>query len=71
MLGRLELLAIRLYRKYISPLKSGPCCRFVPTCSQYAEEAVRKHGAFRGSYLALRRVIRCHPFSAGGYDPVP
>ena len=71
MLEKLELDAIRLYRMYISPLKRGPCCRFVPTCSQYAEEAVRKHGALRGSCLALRRLIRCHPFSRGGYDPVP
>jgi len=71
MLEKLELQAIRLYRAHISPLKAGPCCRFVPTCSQYAEEAVRKYGALRGSYLALRRLIRCHPFSRGGYDPVP
>jgi len=71
MLQKLELMAIRLYRAYISPLKRGPCCRFVPTCSHYAEEAVRRHGALRGSYLALRRLLRCHPFSRGGYDPVP
>lgn len=71
MLEWVELRVIRAYRAYISPLKIGPCCRFVPTCSQYAEEAVRKHGVVRGSWLALRRLLRCHPFGRGGYDPVP
>ncbi|HAI87529.1 MAG TPA: membrane protein insertion efficiency factor YidD [Firmicutes bacterium] len=71
MLEWVELRVIRAYRAYISPLKRGPCCRFVPTCSQYAEEAVRKHGVARGSWLALRRLLRCHPFGRGGYDPVP
>ncbi len=61
---------IRLYRKLISPLKP-PCCRFTPTCSQYALEAIRVHGAFKGSALALWRILRCNPFSKGGYDPVP
>lgn len=61
---------VRLYRKYISPLKM-PCCIYVPTCSQYAIEALEKYGAVKGSYLAIRRILRCHPFHEGGYDPVP
>ncbi|MGG7079534.1 membrane protein insertion efficiency factor YidD [Clostridium sardiniense] len=60
---------IRFYRKNISPFKN-PCCRYVPTCSQYAIEAVEKHGAFRGSLMAVWRILRCNPFSKGGYDPV-
>ena len=61
---------VRFYRKYISPLKR-PCCIYVPTCSQYALEALEKYGALKGSYLAIRRILRCHPFHKGGYDPVP
>ena len=61
---------IRFYRREISPL-TPPSCRFIPTCSQYALEAVEKYGAAKGSYLAVRRILRCHPFHAGGYDPVP
>ncbi len=64
------LFAIRFYRAYISPMKP-PSCRFVPTCSQYALEAIEKYGALRGGYLALRRILKCHPFHKGGYDPVP
>lgn len=64
------LAMIRFYRGYLSPLKM-PCCRFVPTCSEYALLAVEKYGAGKGSWLALRRVLRCHPFHKGGYDPVP
>lgn len=60
---------IRFYRKNISPLKS-PCCRYVPTCSQYAIEAVEKYGAFKGVLMAAWRIIRCNPLSKGGYDPV-
>jgi uncharacterized protein len=61
---------ITLYQKLLSPL-FPPSCRFVPTCSQYAKEAIVKFGIARGSYLAARRILRCHPFHAGGYDPVP
>ncbi|MBQ5972887.1 MAG: membrane protein insertion efficiency factor YidD [Oscillospiraceae bacterium] len=67
---RFFLAAIRFYRRCISPLKT-PCCRYVPTCSEYALEAVEKYGAWRGGWLALRRVLRCHPLRPGGYDPVP
>ena len=62
---------VRFYRKNITPYKGGATCRFVPTCSQYALEALEKYGAVKGSLLAIRRILRCHPFSAGGYDPVP
>ncbi len=62
---------IKFYRRAISPNKS-PCCRFIPTCSQYALEAIEKYGALKGGYLAVRRILRCHPFSKkSGYDPVP
>jgi len=58
------------YRRFVSPLL-GPRCRFAPSCSAYALDAVREHGAVRGSWLAVCRIGRCHPFNAGGYDPVP
>jgi len=60
---------IQFYRIFLSPLKP-PSCRFVPTCSQYAFLAIEKFGAVRGTYLAVRRILRCHPFHPGGYDPV-
>ncbi len=60
---------ILFYRKYISPLKK-PCCRFYPTCSQYAISAVQKYGAFKGSFLAVKRILRCNPLFKGGYDPL-
>ncbi|MGM9652332.1 MAG: membrane protein insertion efficiency factor YidD [Eubacteriales bacterium] len=66
----LALLPIRFYRRFISPLKP-PCCRFTPTCSQYAVDAVREWGILIGFALSLWRVLRCNPFSRGGYDPVP
>jgi uncharacterized protein len=61
---------LKAYRFAISPLY-GPVCRYHPTCSAYALEAVTLHGSLRGSWLAVRRVARCHPWAAGGYDPVP
>jgi uncharacterized protein len=61
---------VRAYRAALSPF-FGPCCRFEPSCSAYAEEAITRLGAVRGSLLALRRICRCHPFSRGGLDPVP
>lgn len=61
---------IHVYRRYISPLKP-PTCRFYPTCSEYALQAIEKHGALRGSWLAVRRISRCHPFHPGGIDHVP
>ncbi|NLU42094.1 MAG: membrane protein insertion efficiency factor YidD [Firmicutes bacterium] len=63
------MFAIGLYRSFISPLL-GPRCRFYPSCSQYALEAVRKYGAIRGSCMAVWRLLRCNPFNLGGYDPV-
>lgn len=69
-IGWLLILPIRFYQKYISPLKP-PTCRFTPTCSQYAIEAIRKHGPFKGLYLAVWRILRCNPWGGSGYDPVP
>lgn len=67
--ARAIMFAIGLYRSFISPLL-GPRCRFYPSCSQYALEAVRKYGAIRGSCMAVWRLLRCNPFNLGGYDPV-
>lgn len=64
------ILVIRLYRATLSPFTRG-ACRHVPSCSAYAEEAVRRHGALRGGWLALRRLARCRPLGTHGYDPVP
>ncbi|WP_370875866.1 membrane protein insertion efficiency factor YidD [Caldalkalibacillus uzonensis] len=64
------LALIRSYQKWISPLRP-PSCRFIPTCSQYAYQAFQKHGFFKGSMLTLKRILKCHPFHRGGYDPVP
>lgn len=66
----LLLKAIGFYRRAISPLLP-PSCRYTPSCSAYAEEAIRRYGARRGGWLALRRLSRCHPFGGSGYDPVP
>ena len=70
MAARALLLLIEVYRVTLAPLVGG-FCRFVPSCSVYAEEAVRRHGAVRGARLALHRLLRCHPFHPGGLDPVP
>ena len=67
---RLLIALVRFYRRNISPWRP-PCCRYIPTCSQYALEALEKYGALKGTWLALRRILRCHPFHKGGYDPVP
>ena len=66
----LLLTPIVFYQRCISPLTPASC-RFTPTCSQYAREAIAKHGPFKGLYLALRRILRCHPWGGSGYDPVP
>ena len=66
----LILWLIRFYRGTISPTRP-PCCRFLPTCSQYALEALEKYGALKGGWLAFCRILRCNPFHKGGYDPVP
>ncbi|MBQ9802571.1 MAG: membrane protein insertion efficiency factor YidD [Clostridia bacterium] len=62
---------IRFYRKFLSPLKGGACCRFTPSCSAYAIEAFQKRGFFVGMILTVWRILRCNPYCAGGYDPVP
>lgn len=64
------LILIRAYQRFLSPYLA-PSCRFYPSCSSYAVEALGRYGAWRGSYLTLRRLLRCHPFHAGGHDPVP
>ncbi len=69
-MSKLLLKLIRFYRKNLSPARP-PCCRFIPTCSEYALQAIEKYGAAKGSWLAFRRLLRCHPFHKGGYDPVP
>ena len=70
LLKKIFLLLIRFYRVGISPLL-GPHCRFQPTCSQYAIIAISRYGVGKGTYLAVRRLLKCHPFHKGGYDPVP
>ena len=69
-MGKVTHAIIRSYQLAISPWL-GRNCRFYPTCSQYADEAINVHGVAKGGYLAVRRIIKCHPFHAGGYDPVP
>ncbi|NOT17057.1 MAG: membrane protein insertion efficiency factor YidD [Sulfuriferula sp.] len=69
-MSRLLIQIVKLYQYTISPML-GPRCRFTPSCSQYAVEALVKHGTFKGSWLAIKRITRCHPHNDGGYDPVP
>ena len=68
---RFLLACIRFYRRELSSMKKKPCCRYFPTCSQYALTAVERYGALKGGWMAARRIGRCNPFSHGGYDPVP
>ena len=70
LLAELLILPIQFYRKFISPL-TPPSCRYTPTCSEYAVEALRRYGPFKGGWLALRRLLSCHPWGGHGYDPVP
>lgn len=70
MIRQALILLIRIYQRMLSPLL-GPQCRFAPTCSGYAIAAIEQHGAWHGSRLALRRIVRCHPLNPGGHDPVP
>lgn len=70
MFKKICLFLIIFYKRCISPHKM-PCCRFYPSCSSYAYEAYSKYGFFKASYLSLRRILKCHPFHKGGYDPVP
>jgi uncharacterized protein len=70
MVKMIFLLFIKFYRIYLSPLKP-PSCRYIPTCSEYAFIAIEKYGALKGGWLAVKRILRCHPFHKGGYDPVP
>ncbi len=67
---KILIFAIHFYRKYLSGLKSAPSCRFIPTCSEYALQAIEKYGTLKGTYLAIRRILKCHPFHKGGYDPL-
>ncbi len=66
---KILILIIRFYQKFISPIKPASC-RFYPTCSQYAIEAINKYGLIKGGYKSIRRIMRCHPFNEGGYDPL-
>jgi putative membrane protein insertion efficiency factor len=70
MIARILAALVRFYRRWLSPLKP-PLCRFTPTCSEYALDALAEHGALRGSWLATRRICRCHPWGGHGHDPVP
>lgn len=70
MIKRVIVVLIISYRRYISPL-FPPSCRFQPTCSQYALDAIQRFGIYRGGWLSVKRICRCHPFHPGGYDPVP
>ena len=66
----LLILLVKIYQKFISPICPG-CCRYRPTCSEYMIEAITEHGVFKGLYLGIKRILRCHPWGGSGYDPVP
>lgn len=68
---KLLVFLIKFYQRYLSPLKGHGTCIYTPTCSQYAKEALEKHGVIKGSLLTIWRILRCNPFAKGGYDPVP
>jgi len=70
LMSKIFITLIVFYQKYISPLKPATC-RFYPSCSDYAIQAIQKHGFYKGIFLAIRRILKCHPYHAGGYDPVP
>ena len=70
-LSRAMLKSVDFYRRAISPYKGGPTCKFYPTCSQYAKTAIERYGALKGGRMAAGRLLRCHPFAKGGFDPVP
>ena len=70
MITRLLIMMLRFYKRFISPML-GPRCRFVPSCSEYAMQAIERHGPLRGSWLAARRILRCHPWGGSGIDNVP
>ncbi len=69
-IGKILIFVIRIYQSFLSPIKGVPSCRFVPTCSEYAVEAIKYYGPARGMLKALVRILKCHPFHPGGYDPV-
>ena len=71
LIKKLLILMIRGYQIFLSPLKVRTHCIYTPTCSQYAIEALQKYGVLKGTWLAVRRILRCHPWAEGGYDPVP
>lgn len=70
MLKKSFLSIIRFYQRFISPM-TPPTCRFYPTCSEYTKEAIEVYGAFKGGYMGVKRILKCHPFHEGGFDPVP
>lgn len=70
MLRKIAIFPIRLYQKYLSPFKKAPSCKFYPTCSTYAIQSITKYGVIKGGLKALWRLLRCNPFSSGGYDPL-
>lgn len=70
MIGKMAINIIKFYQKFISPLKGVSSCRFYPTCSQYSNDAIIKYGIIKGSFMSIKRILKCHPFHPGGYDPV-